>query len=73
MGSGFFVLKGLLKMRNMRVYGSASIKRRRYWPMGVHGDAINEYFRSKTIGDVGCLTGEWDETDFLTYIYRQHI
>ena len=22
-------------------------KNRRYWPKGVHGDAINKYFRSK--------------------------
>ena len=38
--------------------------------MGVHGDAINEYFRSKTIGDVGCLSGEWDETDFVVFVLK---
>ena len=31
-------------MRNRGGYGSALIKNGRYWPKGVHGDAINEYF-----------------------------
>ena len=48
-------------------YGIALIKKRRYWPKGFHGDAINEYFMSKIIGDVGCLSGEWDETEFYFY------
>ena len=38
-------------------YGSALVKNRHYLPRGVHGDGINEYFRSKNIGDVECLSG----------------
>ena len=40
--SGLCVLKGLLEMRKRGVYGSALIKKRRYWPSGVHGDGIND-------------------------------
>ena len=39
-------------------------KKMSYWTRGVHGYGINEYFSSKNIGDMGCLSGECDETDF---------
>ena len=32
--------------------------------MGVYGDAIIDYLRSQNIGDVGCISSEWDETEF---------
>ena len=55
--SGCFVLKGLLDIRKKKVYVSALIKHRRYWPSHVYGDAINDYFRSIDIGDVVFLSG----------------
>ena len=42
MDGGFCVLKGLLEMRKRGVYGSTLIKKRCYWPSGVHGDGIND-------------------------------
>ena len=36
-----FILKGLLKMRKRVVYGSALIKKRRYWPRGVMEVSLN--------------------------------
>ena len=42
-------------------------KNRWYWPKGFHGDIINNYFRSNNIVDVGCLSGEWDETEFNVF------
>ena len=42
MDSGFCVLKGLLETRKRGVYGSALIKKRRYWPRGFYGDTIND-------------------------------
>ena len=57
MDSGLCVLKGLLEIRKRWVYGSELIKKRRYWPRYVHVDGINEYFRSKRIGNVGCISG----------------
>ena len=43
----------------------------RYWPRGVYGCAINDYFRSENIGDVGYLSGEWDETEFNLYFLKE--
>ena len=45
MDSGFSVLKGLLEIRNRVVYIISLIKKRRYWPRGVYGDAMNNCFR----------------------------
>ena len=72
MDSGFFVLKVLLKMNGGGGgYGSALMKKRYYWPRGVHRDGINECFRSKNVGDVGCLSGEWDETEFNVFVLKE--
>ena len=40
----------------------------RYWPRRVHRDGIKNYLRSKNIGDMGCLIGEWDETYFNGFL-----
>ena len=45
MDSGFCVLKRLSEMRKRGFYGSALIKNMCYWPRGVYGNAINDYFR----------------------------
>ena len=42
MDSKFCVLKRILGIRKRGVYGSVLIKKRRYWPTGVHGDGIND-------------------------------
>ena len=47
MDSGFCVLIGLSEMKKMGGYRSALIKKRRYWPKGIHGDGFNEYFMLK--------------------------
>ena len=46
------------------------IKKRRYWPRGVYVYAINDYFRSKNIGNVGCLSGEWDEIESDIFVLK---
>ena len=45
--SGFCVLKGLLEIRKRGGLWNCIDKNMRYWPRGVYGDAINNYFRSK--------------------------
>ena len=47
MDISYCVLKGILEIRKRGFYGSALIKKRRYCPKGVHGDGINNCFRSK--------------------------
>ena len=35
-----------------------------YWPRGVHVYRINEYYSSKNIDAVVCLSGEWGDMEF---------
>ena len=53
------------------VYGVALIKKRLYWTRGVYGNSINDYFRSKYIGNVGCLSGEWYKTEFNNFVFKE--
>ena len=63
-------LKRIIGNEEEGVYGSAWIKKRRYWSRRVHGKGINNYFRSKNIGYVEYLSGEWDETKFN--FFKEH-
>ena len=39
--SGFFVSKGIIALLEVGVYAAAIIKKQKYWPKGVTGDAID--------------------------------
>ena len=47
MDSGFFMLKGLIVIYEIGVYGSAVVKKRRYWTSVMYGDQINTNFEKK--------------------------
>ena len=38
--SGFCVLKGIAELKKKGVFAAALIKKRRYWPKFIDGDAI---------------------------------
>ena len=69
--SGFCVLRGILETRKRGIYGSVLIKKRHFWPRGVHGDGTNEYFSIKNINDVGCISGDWTETEFIFFFMQE--
>jgi hypothetical protein len=58
--SGFCVLKALIELRKVGVFAGALIKKRRYWPALVAGDAMDDYFNDKAVGDVAAVEGELD-------------
>ena len=62
MDNSFCVLKGIFRISMRVVYGSALIKKSLYWPRGVYGDSI--FTSGFKIGYMGCLSGEWEETEF---------
>jgi hypothetical protein len=43
---------------------TALIKKRRYWPKLIPGDAIIEHFVDKNVGDVDALPGMLDNVPF---------
>ena len=59
--SGFCVSKGITALLEVGVYAAALIKKRKYWPKGVPGDAIDEYFSGKDVTHVDMLEAITEE------------
>ena len=55
--SGFCVLKGRVDLRKQGVFAASVVKKRRYWPRYVDGDAIKEFFVDKEVGDADAWAG----------------
>ena len=53
--SGFCVSKGITAFWEFGVYIAALIKKRKYWPKGVPGYAIDQYFADKVVTYVDML------------------
>ena len=53
LNSGFCVLKGIIKLRKTGLFGCALIKKRRYWPAGILGNAMQQFFDANgvNVGD----------------------
>ena len=68
--SGFCVLKGLIELWKIGVYASAVIKKRRYWPKYIPGDAIDEYMNDKTVGSTDSLKGTLDGWDYDIFVMK---
>ena len=62
--SGFCVLKGIIELRKRGVFAGALIKKRRYWPAGVDGEAVKAHFAEKEVGSVDVWPGTLDNTPF---------
>ena len=60
--SGFCVLKGIIKLREMGLFACALIKKRQSWPVGVPGDAMQARFDRPgvNVGDVDAISGTQD-------------
>ena len=69
--SGFCVLQGLIELRKLGVYASAIIKKRRYWPKHVPGKAMDKRMESKNIGEVDCIQGKLDNTDYNLLMMKE--
>ena len=59
--SGFFVSKRITALLEVGVYAAALIKKRKYWPKGVPGDAIEVYFADKDLTHVDMLEAITEE------------
>ena len=59
--SGFCVSKGVSSLLEFGVYAAALIKKRKYWPKGVPGDAIDQYFSYKDVTHVDMLEAITEE------------
>ena len=69
--SGFCVLKGIVELKKRGVYASALIKKRKYWPKYIKGDAIEQHFDDKDVGDCDSWKGNMDEVPFHVYAMKE--
>ena len=69
--SGFCVLRGLTELLKKGVFASAVIKKRRYWPRYVDGDAIESRMEGKAIGACDALHGTLDGTGYVLFAMKE--
>ena len=69
--SGFCVLKGLIALKKVGVFAHAVIKKRRYWPKYIPGQAIDERFADYDVGTVDCLNGMLDNEPYCVYCMKE--
>ena len=65
--SGFCVLKAMIKLRMKGVFAAAVIKKRRYWPRYIKGDAINEHMEDLEVGECDCVCGNMESIKYHVF------
>ena len=55
--SGFCVLKALVELKKVGMFACAVIKKRRYWPAMVPGDAMTDAFDEAQVRDLRAISG----------------
>eukprot|EP00559_Dactyliosolen_fragilissimus_P002711 CAMPEP_0184872744 /NCGR_PEP_ID=MMETSP0580-20130426/41459_1 /TAXON_ID=1118495 /ORGANISM="Dactyliosolen fragilissimus" /LENGTH=665 /DNA_ID=CAMNT_0027375583 /DNA_START=1012 /DNA_END=3007 /DNA_ORIENTATION=+ len=69
--SGFCVLKALIALRQKGVFASALIKKRKYWPRYINGDAIATHMASKQVGECDSLRGTLDAVPYDVFCMKE--
>ena len=69
--SGFCVLRGMIELAKKGVFASALIKKRRFWPKHVDGEALKEKFRNVQPGFTDRLPGTWDTVPFDIFAMKE--
>ena len=67
MDSGFCVVQALVELKKRGVFSSALIKKRRYWPKHIKGEAMKEHFKDKEPGYFDAKRAELDGVPFYVY------
>ena len=57
-------------MHNFGVYGQSLIKKLRYWPKNVPGEAIDSYFTNKELGSAKTFRQVFDGKPFLVHCHK---
>jgi hypothetical protein len=68
--SGFCVLRGIIELRKKGVFAAAVIKKRKYWPKYVPGDAMDEKMAAQEVGDCNSLPGTLDGVPYDLFVMK---
>ena len=69
--SGFCVLKAIVALRKHGVFASALIKKRKYWPRFVPGQAMADHMASKDVGSCDSLRGTLDGVPYDLFVMKE--
>ena len=69
--SGFCVLDAVIALKKRGVFASALVKKRRYWPRHVDGEAIKESLKDTPVGVTRRLPGELHGEKFDLFCLRE--
>eukprot|EP00986_Skeletonema_menzelii_P014601 scaffold9796_cov108-Skeletonema_menzelii.AAC.1 len=69
--SGFCVLQGIVALRQRGVFAGALIKKRRYWPKYVPGQAMAQWFADKAVGSLGCISGVLNNCKYTIWAMKE--
>ena len=58
-------------MAKRGIFGSAVIKKQRYWPKHINGDQICDYFEGKPVGAVDALPGTLEHIPFHNFCLKE--
>ena len=71
LNSGFCVLNGIVELKMHVAYGSALIRKHKYWPKYIKGELIKEHFNNKPVRDCNPWKGSMDEVNFHVYPMKE--
>ena len=71
MDSVFCVSRGIVELERKRMYGASLIKNKKYWPKGVHGDAIDDHFEDKDLNHCDMLEASIDGLPFQVMCMKE--
>jgi hypothetical protein len=69
--SGFCVLSGIVELAKRGLHGGALIKKRRYWPKWILGEAIKAHFAEKKVGEVDCWNGSLNDQAVTVFCFKE--
>jgi hypothetical protein len=69
--SGFCVLAALVALHKLDVFSGALIKKHRYQPCYIAGDAIDAHMATKSVGDSDAVEGSLDDTQYNVWCMRE--
>jgi hypothetical protein len=71
--SGFCVLKALVQLKKVGMFAWAVIKKRRFWPAFVPGEAINREFDNLElkVGDSLTISGKLDGEEYFFWAPKE--
>ena len=69
--SGFCVLSAIIALRKKGVFASALIKKRKYWPRYVPGEAMAEHTATQEVGDCDSFRGTLDGVPYDLFTLKE--